>query len=376
MALLSAQGTRKAAVTAATFGAISLIVAFIYAYQLPPSAYGLTIGLQHGPAQGPKHPEICNPLLRRGYISSHNATWTPIISQEGCPPIANSELKSLLPDLKNKTFYFYGDSVMRNAAADFCEQIGAPIDRLPDPPGYLTTSDRQAIHSCHLPEQSFTAVNIYTFGMKEWDATDEPFLTAHNSINHRPEDDPSIWGFEDRMKTPHTELVRKFGSADVVILGTGLWDLPYLQRYITREFEERNITQTEAPPAEFLMYYARRIREYLELAEQLHRPTLKGIYMATLHDPRKFDMKPEFGMEGFSSENVQFSCLAEPRVRGLREVQIAVAETVDGVTVLPYDRWIRAAPPDHRMRDDIHPSAFVNEFFSMAAAWSAKSIAE
>ncbi len=175
------------------------------------------------------------------------------------------------------------------------------------------------------------------------------------------------------MATPHPTLASKFGTADVVLLASGLWDLPYLQRYITAMAEENNIPQTEAPPNDFLSYYASRIRGYIQLARKLHSP--KKVFMVTLHDPKKFDMKKSFGMEGYPSDNVKFSCLAEPRVRALREAQIAAAaaEPAD-VEALAYDRLIRASHPDQRMRDDIHPSAYVNEFLSMAAIVEAKNV--
>jgi len=367
--LLAKRGLLAAVVFVAI--SLSIVLASAYRFRTPKSTIKqLRPILSSCPQSSTELSKGCNPFVLPGYIE--NDVWTPMLS-ESCAPVNKSSLDSLIPHLRNKRYYFYGDSVLRNAAQDFCDLLGAPAESLPNPEGYLTTSDKQAIHYCHLESVNFTAVNIFTFGMKEWDETDLPFLLKHGSINHNSEDDPRIWTFEDRMMTPHSTLVSMFGTADVVLVSSGLWDLPYLQRYVTAQAEQNNIPQTEAPPNDFLSYYATRIRGYIQLARRLHSP--KKVFMVTLHDPKEFDIKRSFGMEGYASDNVEFSCLAEPRVRALREAQIAAAaaEPAD-VEALAYDRLVRASHPDQRMRDGIHPSAYANEFLSMAAIVEAKNL--
>jgi hypothetical protein len=360
--------------------AASICLIFVIAlYGVPASYYPegmLSPTRIHFSPQEPIVQGPCNPFQMPGFINDKD-DWVPMDAT--CPPFSKSNIASLLPHLKNKRYYFYGDSVLRNAVSDFCEQtlgIKEGVETLPDPPGYLTTSDRQAIHSCHVQSLNFTVVSIYTFGMKEWDDTDLPFLTSHGSINHKPDTDPHIWTIEDRMGVPQPTLIEKFGGADVVFLGSGMWDLPYLQRYMTQP--ENNVPQTIGPPSSFLQFYSRRCRDYITMARSLH-PHLSKIYFLTLHDPRSFDMKKSFGMEGYPSDNVEFSCTAEPRVRGLREASIAAVKTARSegevdVDILPYDLFIRAAPQEKRMRDDIHPSAYVNDILGAALVYVGKDL--
>ena len=323
----------------------------------------------------PKPP--CNPFLLPGYIDPKTDSWTPIYSST-CTPILKKQTNGFIPQyLRDKRYYFYGDTTSRYIMSDFCRQFGAEMQVLPNPAGYQATNEQPAIDYCSLDSINFKAVSIYTFGLKEYDKKDRPFLKAHahHNINNEKNIDPMTWRFEDRMITPNKTLGEMLGVANIVFLSSGLWDLYHLQRLMTSP----KAVQTLEPPIPFLQRYASRWRKYINTARSLHPNSM--IYVLNLQDPTKFDVAKNFGLEGYEPDNVEFSCLAEARVRAIRDTSIAVAldekqEGRNDVQIVPYDVIVRAAPQEKRMRDMIHPSQFVNEVLGTALVWFGKLLDE
>lgn len=322
--------------------------------------------------------QSCNPFLLPGYIDVKKQSWTPLYSQ--CPIVTWSMALSMRKSLRGKKYYFYGDSSMRYIVFDFCQKIGASaLEAIPNPANYHITNEQAAIEYCHIESLNFTAISVFTFGLAEWDQRQAPFLTAHKNHNLNNNDNngvlsvnPSDWKFEDRMKTPNAMLIERFGVASMVFLSSGLWDLYHLQQYMT--YPKSRIIQTVEAPTMYLKNLALRWKGYIDMARLLHANS--QIYIIDLSDPARFDVAKNFGLEGYDYV-AEHSCLSEVRLRAFREVTKAVvmeekwAGKMD-VDVLPYDLYTRAAPSEKRMRDVVHPSAYVNGILSAALIWVSK----
>jgi hypothetical protein len=317
----------------------------------------------------------CNPFESFGFVDPSNDIWTALDSE--CRAPNQSDILSLLPHLRNKRVYFYGDSVMRYAMTDFCKlTLGKQFETLADPPGYYSSVDLDAIHYCHVPELNFTAVNVYIYGIMKYDNADIPFLSSHHSVNWTSDPRPETWSMEKRLANPQISLNKRFGSADLIVMSSGIWDLTWLQRSMATEIERYN--QTMELPQQFVKDYEERVHKYIDTARELH-PHSPRILYTTLHDPMATEFDVFFGMEGHSPEYVEFSVFEESRVQGLRATtMMSVArERQKGkqdVKIIPVDQYLRATPVEKRGRDAIHPSESVDQILSLAILWNMKDL--
>jgi hypothetical protein len=315
---------------------------------------------------------FCNPFQSPGFLDDAN-DWVPY--DGSCPTVRRANLTSMMPSLRNKRVFFYGDSVIRNAAIDFCHKT-LGIDHVtlePNPPGYLTTSDLNKVHKCRNDDLNLTVINSFQYGLREWDETDLPFLKKHPHFAQKEGVDVHSWAIEQRMVTPREELVKRYGEPDMIVLGSGLWDTMHLQRYLS--IPENNRTQTKEAPSEFLQHYATRVHDFIQLAHELH-PNAKLVWL-TLHDPIDF-LSKGYGMDGYPASGVKYGALSEPRVRGIREATLSTLVRVkrDGLDleVLPYDLFVRASPDGKQMRDKLHPHPYVNTLLGTALLWVATTL--
>lgn len=392
----------------------------------------------------PKQPQLanCDPYKLPGLVTAPGV-FTPLTHQ--CPAIYPSNLTTLIGPynprakkkadreegrkLKGKKVVFYGDSIERFLFEDFCELLSAPVEVLPDRPGYRSKQSLQALHRCRRPlandtrtveerektwaageGEEFEARNVYLFGLAPWSSNssiDTTFLSHHPSIAWDPTIPAETWRAENRMNASWANIthIKSTGKArqeeleklkdqdqadkmDVVVLGSGMWDLPWLQRWIlnaTAPTAENKTAgeQPTSPPEEFLSLYKQRLEDYVRNALRIH-PSAKKFIWLTLHDPYKPDIYPSFQLDGLTpkslwTDRVTVRAFHQDRVRALRITQMQVVKAIAGekgkgrenakgrIEIWPYHEWVRGVPWKERWRDEnVHVSAKANMVTNMA----------
>lgn len=229
---------------------------------------------------------------------------------------------------------------------------------------------------------------------------DTLFLRSHPSVAYTNSRPPSTWRAENRMLSAAKGT---FESADLIIASTGMWDLPWLQRWILQRTQTRSSSSSSSrssepttqrqhlrPPAEFLSHYQSRLQTYLSKAINLHPQTKKLLFL-TLHDPKSFEIYRSFGLDGlkpqrnWAAEEPKWSAFARERVWALKVAQVERVrkwawsdvekmkmkkEEIEGkersqVEIWQYHEWVRGGG----WRDDMHVSVEGNLVPCLAILW-------
>jgi hypothetical protein len=320
----------------------------------------------------------CNPFQSLGYVDSKDNTWKTI--NQDCPAPNRTQIQSLLPHLRNKRIYFYGDSVLRFALMDICKtMLGRDFEAIPDPPGYFSVGDMQKVHHCTIPELNFTAVQVFGYGLTKYDDSDIPFLSNKDEFNFTADPNPASWRMESRISNPHPTLVKMFGPADVVIMNSGLWDLFWLQRRMVVD-KIRLYNQSLEPPVEFIEYHKQRVQELISMARGLN-PGVTKLFYVVLHDPPNQNIPFQYGLEGHKSSipNVRHSAFHTARVQSIRyATKLAILEEEHkgwtDLDMIPLDAFMRETRVAIRGRDWVHPTAPVNQILGMSILWHMKQL--
>ncbi|TGZ78741.1 hypothetical protein EX30DRAFT_373593 [Ascodesmis nigricans] len=226
---------------------------------------------------------------------------------------------------------------------------------------------------------------------------DTTFLSHHPSVAFSSTRPPHTWRAESRILSASHAPDFHASSVDLIIMGTGMWDLPWYQRWVLAHTQPSTppptklSTQPLLPPTQFLTLYESRLSTYLAAALTTH-PKARKLAFLTLHEPQQYNMYPGFQLDGLPKEHwekrVKWSATHRDRVAAFRRAQVQAVGRFAGelgkgemegvrkgvlkgreaeveVEVWPYHEWVWGGG----WRDDVHVSPEGNVVPEMAVLW-------